>query len=78
MAVIDMAIVIPSLKIYEKQNPKVRDNAIEKIEVHSTKVNVVKEYNSVVFSDNFDTNELWDKPIGVENGGLQEIDCKTT
>ena len=44
-----MAIIIPSKNIYEKQNPKVRDNVIERIEVGAVEVVPNNEYGAVVY-----------------------------
>ena len=44
-----MAIKIPSKNIFEKHNPKVRDNVIERIEVGAVEVVPKNEYDTVVY-----------------------------
>ena len=44
-----MPILIPSKNIYNKQNPKIRDNSIDKIEVTVKKVNPYNEYKETVY-----------------------------
>ena len=46
-----MAILIPSKNIYDKQNPKVRDNVIERIEVGAVEVVPDNEYNTPVYNE---------------------------
>lgn len=46
-----MAIVIPSSKIYEKQNQKVRDNSIERIEVNAQEVLPDNERDVAVYNE---------------------------
>lgn len=48
-----MAIVIPSKHIYDMQNPKVRKNVIEKIEINSNEITPNNEYNTIVYSGAF-------------------------
>ena len=50
MVVIDMAIVIPSSKTYNRENPKIRDNVIDRIEVGGVEVTPYNEYNEVIYS----------------------------
>lgn len=45
-----MAILIPSKNIYYKQNPKVRDNVIERIEVGAVEVVPANEYETTVYN----------------------------
>lgn len=52
-----MPILIPSKNIYQVENPKVRDNVIERIEVSAVEVLPKNEYNIVVLSDRINTNE---------------------
>ena len=47
-----MAILIPSKNIYDKQNPKVRDNVIERIEVGAVEVVPDNEYETPVYNEN--------------------------
>jgi hypothetical protein len=47
-----MAIIIPSSKTYDRQNPKVRDNVIERIEVGAVEVVPDNEYDIPVYSEN--------------------------
>lgn len=46
-----MAIIIPSKNIYDKQNPKVRDNVIERIEVGAVEVVHDNEYETPVYNE---------------------------
>ena len=62
---IDMAIVIPSSKTYDRQNQKVRDNVIERMEIRS--FNVVKDFqvetpvfNEKIFNGWYDSEQLSD------------------
>lgn len=52
-----MAIVIPSKNIYQKENPKVRDNVIERVEVNAVEVVPDNEYEtpveSIILQDGF-------------------------
>ena len=52
-----MAILIPSKNIYDKQNPKVRDNVIERIEVGAKEVVPDNEYEISVFNKNYIVQE---------------------
>lgn len=49
-----MAIVIPSSKTYNRQNPKVRDNVIERIEVGAVEVLSNNEYETPVYNESLD------------------------
>ena len=51
-----MAIVIPSKYIYNVDNPKVRDNYVDKVEVGQTTVTPNNEYEKVVYSETFKNN----------------------
>lgn len=53
-----MAIIIPSKNIYEVQNPKVRDNVIERIEVNATEVVPNNEYETPVYNTNQTINQV--------------------
>jgi hypothetical protein len=53
MVGIDMAIIIPSSKTYDRQNPKVRDNIIERIEVSCIEVLPDNVYNEPVYNKSF-------------------------
>ena len=48
-----MAILIPSKNIYDKQNPKVRDNVIERIEVGAVEVVPDNEYETPVYNQQY-------------------------
>lgn len=54
-------IVIPSKNIYNKQNPKVRDNIIERIEVGAIEVLPNNEYNITVYNEEVGVEELEEK-----------------
>ena len=72
-----MAILIPSKNIYDKQNPKVRDNVIERIEVGAVEVVEIKNNNANVYNGSFqdiDTfvennsnNFYWEAPTTIYN-----------
>ena len=69
-----MAIIIPSAKIYNKQNPKIRDNVIERIEIGATGVyanNTIKERVSVGTTDGFQVGGT------KKNGVLRYIESTT-
>lgn len=51
-----MAILIPSKNIYEKQNPKVRDNVIERIEIGAVEITPNNEYETPVYNEILDLN----------------------
>lgn len=53
-----MAIRIPSSKTYERQNPKVMDNVIERIEVGTVEVVSNNKYNENVFLKSYNSNEI--------------------
>lgn len=57
-----MAIIIPSKNIYYKDNPKVRDNVIDRIEVSAIEPIIETNYNTNVFSLSEDTLDLFDYP----------------
>lgn len=48
MGATNMAIIIPSAKTYDRQNPKIRDNVIERIEVGAVEVVPDNEYDALV------------------------------
>lgn len=72
-----MAIVIPSSKTYDRQNPKVRDNVIECIEVGAVEVVDTKDNNANVYNNTFDivttsiennaSNFYWEAPTVIYN-----------
>lgn len=49
-----MAIRIPSAKNYDRQNPKVRDNIIERIEVNAKEVVPNNDYETPVYNEDLD------------------------
>lgn len=49
-----MAIIIPSKNIYDNQNPKIRDNVIERIEVGAVEVVPDNEYETTVYNGTFE------------------------
>lgn len=51
-----MAIIIPSSKTYDRQNPKVRDNVIERIEVGAVEVLPNNEYETPVYNETLTLN----------------------
>lgn len=51
MGATNMAIIIPSAKTYDRQNPKVRDNVIERIEVGAVEVVPDNEYDTPVYNE---------------------------
>lgn len=68
-----MAILIPSKNIYDKQNPKVRDNVIERIEVAAVEVVPDNEYETPVYNEKGIIKET-SQDKNTENG---EIVAKT-
>ena len=68
-----MAILIPSKNIYDKQNPKVRDNVIERIEVGAVEVVPDNEYETPVYNEKGIIKET-SQDKNTENG---EIVAKT-
>ena len=62
-----MAIVIPSKNIYQKENPKVRDNVIERIEVNAVEVVPDNEYETPVYNKQYIENGIAEeKQISLE------------
>lgn len=64
-----MAIIIPSKKIYKKENQKVLDNIIERVEVNATKITPKNEFDVVVYGEShYDgwSNSLEKSDISVE------------
>lgn len=59
-----MAIIIPSKNIYNKENQKVRDNVIERIEVGAVEISDAKDNNANVYNDTFIIDTTY-----VENNG---------
>ena len=53
-----MAILIPSKNIYQSQNPKIRDNVIERIEIGSTEIVPNNEYETPVYNEDFLVGQL--------------------
>lgn len=49
-----MAIIIPSKNIYQKDNDKVRDNIIDRIEVRAVEVKPNNEYDTPVYNEDLD------------------------
>ena len=71
-----MAILIPSKNIYEKQNPKVRDNVIDIVEVDAKQVSIVRQEKENVYDATilFDANTV----IAIEDkGGNFKIEKNT-
>ena len=58
-----MAIVIPSSKTYERQNHKVRDNVIERIEVGAVEVLPDNEYETPVYNEPLDSGFSFYKSV---------------
>lgn len=53
-----MAIIIPSKSIYKKDNPKVRDNLVDKIEVSAVEITPSNDYDITVFNEEFDVKPI--------------------
>lgn len=53
-----MPIIIPSECIYDKDNPKIRSNVIDKVSVDYTSVTRTNDYEKVVASFNFEGDEF--------------------
>lgn len=63
-----MAIIIPSKNIYELENPKIRDNAIERIEIGATEVLPDNKYETPVH-----TNKMYVQSIDlISNSDIDE------
>lgn len=62
-----MAIIIPSKSIYEKNNPKVRDNIIKKVEVSVSEPSLEKDLNKQVYEIPM-TTAVGETPTVVEKG----------
>lgn len=62
-----MAIVIPSSKTYDRQNPKVRDNVIERMEVGAVEVLPNNEYETPVYNENINLifNGEWQTDVDI-------------
>lgn len=69
-----MAIVIPSAKTYERKNPKVRDNVVERIEVSSNLINFVNEENVLVYSKKLNIKEIENITIEPRVGNFEWFD----
>jgi hypothetical protein len=48
-----MAILIPSSKIYNIENPKIQNNVLEEIKVGSKKINSYADYDKIVFTNEY-------------------------
>lgn len=53
-----MAIIIPSKNIYTKDNDKVRDNAINRIEISAFEVSPNNEYNTSVYNEQLKIDDV--------------------
>jgi hypothetical protein len=73
-----MAIIIPSSKIYAVDNPKVRNNVIERIEVYANEPTLTREYDKQVFGEDYDTINDWTLPSSTSTNVLSYYDYKTT
>lgn len=62
-----MAIIIPSKSIYKKDNPKVRDNIIKKVEVSVSEPSLEKDLNKQVYEIPM-TTAVGETPTVVEKG----------
>jgi hypothetical protein len=63
-----MAIVIPSKSTYQIQNPKVRDNVIERLEVKSKQVYATSQENETVYEGTYPYDE---KNVEIESNSGQ-------
>ena len=63
-----MAIIIPSAKTYDRNNPKVRDNVIERIEVNAKKISPFAENDTPFY-----TAEIISTPISQPTQYLEKI-----
>lgn len=63
-----MAIIIPSKNIYDKQNPKVRDNVIERIEVGAVEVVPNSFYEDVAYNQKIKINNV--EALGAEDNQI--------
>lgn len=62
-----MAIIIPSKKTYERQNPKVRDNVIERLEIGATLVKPYNTYQTTVYTSENPVTLDEENSIGTTN-----------
>ena len=62
-----MAIIIPSKNTYDRQNPKVRDNVIERIEVGAVEVSPNNDYETTVYNENVPIylNGSWQEAVDI-------------
>lgn len=69
-----MAILIPSKNMYDKQNPKVRDNVVERIEVSAIDVVSNNEYEVLVYSEKntYEQNDLTIEDYGSKSYLIKE------
>lgn len=65
-----MAIIIPSSKTYNRQNPKVRDNIIERIEVSAVKAKNARHYNERIYGETATTENLWGRGSALQDNIL--------
>lgn len=74
-----MAIVIPSKNIYQKENPKVRDNVIERIEVNAVEVVPDNEYETPVYNQEiiFDSSKSQEQTQNDKNLSYVTMDGGT-
>ena len=68
-----MAIIIPSAKIYEKDNPKVRDNLITSIEV-SSRLPKIEKNKDIFVSSAITVSEGIEKPSAPTEGEMETWD----
>lgn len=69
-----MAIIIPSKNIYGNQNPKVRDNVIERIEVGAVEVVPDNEYEVTIHNERIPIRvESVNQSEGMSNATIQNI-----
>jgi hypothetical protein len=73
-----MAIIIPSSKIYAVDNPKVRNNVIERIEVYANNASIKNEYDKHIFEEDFDTSDMWTLPNPAFTDVLSYYNYQTT
>lgn len=53
-----MAIIIPSKNIYDLQHQKIRKNNIDVIEAETKKINISKDFDALVYSEDIDTTDF--------------------
>lgn len=73
-----MAIIIPSRSIYQKENPKVRDNALSRIEVNCYNAEIVSNNETGILNKSYAIQSLTADTLNSEISNLTPIDVRGT